>query len=586
MKPVPGDPGAALVRSMILELANMDPDVSEGVRIDRIAALEELKAASAAGQARETEAFAASRREARAAAGVPAERRGRGLAKEIGLARKDSPNRGGKHLGMATTLIREMPHSYRALAEGRLNEWRATILVRETACLSVEDRARIDRELCADPKTLQGCGDKQIGAMAKQAALRLDPLSVVRRAAKAENERHVSCRPAPDTMAQVSCLVPVTQGVAVLAALTKEADRLKAQGDERSRGQLMADIFVERVTGQPAENPAKIEVQLVMTDRTLFQGDSEPAHLAGYGIVPAQWARDLLRTADTDTDDTNGSAGTDTTDAGNPVNGAAKDEGGAGTADPGTGDGATASGPPGTGEPEPVIDTAAGNGDTGDSDAGITGEAGTATGPPGSKRRAPGDAGDATEVEVWVRRLYTAPGTGQLLGMDSRARLMPAGMQRVIQARDQLCRTPWCDAPIRHHDHVVPWRNNGETTEINGQGLCEACNLAKESDGWHAQTVPGPRHTVETTTPTGHTYLSTAPALPGTPPATEQPDETLEPALNTHLRALSPEEESVPVPQGAPPLESAEKLAAEERLPSPVHRAITGRVDFIYYRAA
>ncbi|AUI50146.1 HNH endonuclease [Arthrobacter crystallopoietes] len=545
VKPVPGDPGAALVRSMILELANMDPDVSEGVRIDRIAALEELKAASAAGQARETEAFVASRREARAAAGVPVERRGRGLAKEIGLARKDSPNRGGKHLGMATTLIREMPHSYRALAEGRLNEWRATILVRETACLSVEDRAKVDRELCADPKTLQGCGDKQIGAMAKQAALRLDPLSVVRRAAKAETERHVSCRPAPDTMVQVSCLVPVTQGVAVLAALTREADRLKAQGDERSRGQLMADIFVERVTGQPAENPAKIEVQLVMTDRTLFQGDSEPAHLAGYGIVPAQWARNLIRTEDTDTDNVNGSAGTDTIDAGNPVNGAAKDDGGAGTAYPGTGDGATASGPPGTGEPEPVIDTAAGNGDTGDSDAGITGEAGTATGPPGPKRRA---SGDDAEVEVWVRRLYTAPGTGQLLGMDSRARLMPAGMQRVIQARDQLCRTPWCDAPIRHHDHVVPWRNNGETSEINGQGLCEACNLAKESGGWHAQNVPGPRHTVETTTPTGHTYLSTAPPLPGTPPAKEQPGELPEP-VSIFEQAL-------------------------------------GRIDFLYYRAA
>jgi len=123
--------------------------------------------------------------------------------------------------------------------------------------------------------------------------------------------------------------------------------------------------------------------------------------------------------------------------------------------------------------------------------------------------------------------------------MDSRARLMPAGMQRVIQARDQLCRTPWCDAPIRHHDHVVPWRNAGDTSEINGQGLCEACNLAKEADGWHAQTVPGPRHTVETTTPTGHTYQSTAPALPGTPPATatEQPDELPEP-LSTFEQAL------------------------------------------------
>ncbi|NMR28456.1 DUF222 domain-containing protein [Arthrobacter sp. SF27] len=508
----------------------MDQDVSEGVRIDRITALEELKAACAAAQARETEAFVASRKETRAAAGVAAEKRGRGLAKEVGLARKDSPNRGGKHLGMATTLIREMPHTYTALAEGRLNEWRATILVRKTACLSVEDRARVDQELCADPKTLQGCGDKQIGAMAKQAALRLDPLSVVRRAAKAETERHVSCRPAPDTMAQVSCLLPVVQGVAVHAALAKEADRLKAQGDERGRGQLMADILVERVTGQPAENPAKIEVQLVMTDRTLFQGDSEPAHLAGYGIVPAQWARDLLRTDDADggiagpdAADTvvSGAAGnvdagngsTDRPAAGNPARGAGEDKTVAGAADAGNGDGATGSGPPNTVEPVP------------------------ATGPPGSKRTDPGGAGGSEGVEVWVRRLYTAPGTGQLLGMDSRARLMPAGMQRMIQARDQLCRTPWCDAPIRHHDHVVPWRDAGETSEINGQGLCEACNLAKESGGWHAQTIPGPRHTVETTTPTGHAYLSTAPGLPGTPPAAEQPDEALEP-VSIFERAL------------------------------------------------
>ncbi len=496
--PVPGDPGAVLVRGWAAGLSDLDQEVSEGVRIDRITAMEELKAALAAAQARETEAFVASRRQARAAAGISAEKRGRGLAKEVGLARKDSPNRGGRHLGLATTLIREMPYTYQALAQGRLNEWRATILVRETACLAVEDRAAVDRELCADPATLQGCGDKRIGALAKQAALRLDPHAVVRRAAKAETGRHVSCRPAPDTMAYVSALLPVVQGVAVTAALVKAADRLKAQGDERGRGQLMADILVERVTGQPARNPAKIEVQLVMTDRTLFQGDSEPAHLAGYGIVPAHWARDLLRTESTDHENANGREAGPAA-AGNPIKGAAEGSGEAvaGPADAGTGDTGT---------------------------AGNTREAGSATGPPGFRRRA---SADAEEVEVWVRRLYTAPGAGQLLGMDSRARLMPAGLQRVIQARDQLCRTPWCDAPIRHHDHVVPWRNAGDTSEINGQGLCEACNLAKEADGWHAQTVPGPRHTVETTTPTGHTYQSTAPALPGTPPGTaaEQPDE-------------------------------------------------------------
>jgi len=52
------------------------------------------------------------------------------------------------------------------------------------------------------------------------------------------------------------------------------------------------------------------------------------------------------------------------------------------------------------------------------------------------------------------------------------------------------------------------------------------------------------------------------------------------------LKALSPDEESVPVPQEAPLLKMVEELAAEEPLPSAVNRAITGCVDFIYYRAA
>ncbi len=77
------------------------------------------------------------------------------------------------------------------------------------------------------------------------------------------------------------------------AALTRHADTLRSAGDPRTRGQLMADALVERTTGTPG-GITGIEIQLVMTDRTLLQGDSEPARLPGYGIVPAGWARDLL----------------------------------------------------------------------------------------------------------------------------------------------------------------------------------------------------------------------------------------------------------------------------------------------------
>lgn len=95
--------------------------------------------------------------------------------------------------------------------------------------------------------------------------------------------------------------------------------------------------------------------------------------------------------------------------------------------------------------------------------------------------------------------------------MDSVSRTFPEGLQRFLRLRDRTCRMPWCDAPVRHGDHVVASSRGGPTTAANGQGLCEGHNYAKEADGWQALPRPGPRHTVETTTSTGHTYTSAAP---------------------------------------------------------------------------
>ena len=69
-------------------------------------------------------------------------------------------------------------------------------------------------------------------------------------------------------------------------------------------------------------------------------------------------------------------------------------------------------------------------------------------------------------------------------------RTFPAGLAKFLVLRDQTCRTPWCDAPVRHRDHVVPVEEGGATSAGNGQGLCEACNHAKQAHGWLAR--PGP----------------------------------------------------------------------------------------------
>ncbi|WP_231745538.1 HNH endonuclease signature motif containing protein [Arthrobacter sp. EpRS71] len=478
--------------------STVSSDLMEQLRV-----LEEMKSAITALQARVAVAFDLAQRAEQAEAGVPASERGQGVGAQVALARRESPNRGSRLLGLAKALVVEMPHTLAALQSGQLNEWRATLLVKETACLSVEDRAAVDEELAADAGTFEGKGDRAIVAAVKAAAYRRDPRSVAGRAARAAAERTVSLRPAPDTMTYLTALLPVAQGVAVYAALSRAADSARSIGGTGSggasgsgdvsgsgavatRGQVMADTLVDRITGTPG-GFSGINLDVVMTDRTLFQGDSEPARLKGYGIVPAEWGRKLLglgQAANSRPPANSGQANSGRADAGRVNTGLAN----------------TDSGPANPSHLQ------------------------TAQEPSKAGQEAP-EAADP-EFDVWLRRLYTAPGTGELLGTDSKARLFTGRLRRFIETRDDTCRAPYCDAPIRHIDHVVPWRAGGETSLANGVGLCEACNHTKEHPGWTTRTLHGGTHagahgvhTLEITTPTGHTYLSKAPPLPGHHPS-------------------------------------------------------------------
>jgi hypothetical protein len=224
-------------------------------------------------------------------------------------------------------------------------------------------------------------------------------------------------------MTIVSVLLPMTRGVSVYATLKRAAD---TTFDGRGRGQVMADTAYERITGQPADVPTPIAVNLVLTDETLLGGATTPAHVPGYGPVPAAIACRLA-----------------------------------------------------------------------------------------------GDAIADERSKATLRRLYRHPTTGALVAMESRSRLFPAGLARFIALRDDTCRTPYCDAPIRHTDHATPAARHGATTAANGLGQCEACNYAKEAPGWRVHTADeNGLHTAEFVTPTGVRHRSKAPPLPGAPSIT------------------------------------------------------------------
>ena len=377
-----------------------DEVVADRGRVDLIAELERLKSAACAVQAELAVDLVAPVRSRDARQGVRPERRGRGVAAQVALARQESPHRGGVLLGLAKDLVTDLGCTHAALREGRINEYRAQVIATESGPLGREDRAGVDEAVCgvdADGHSpVDTMGTAQLTGEIRRRVQALDPAAVVRRNAKAEKARRVTIRPTPDTMVYLNGLLPVAQGVAAYAALTTAAASLISQGDERSKAQIMADLMVERLTGQTTADDVAVTIDVVISDEALLGAGHEPAVLPdapGAPTIPAQVARNLA--------------------------------------------------------------------------------AHTLSSPTTS----------------WIRSLYADP-TGRLVAMSTRQRFTTHGLAELLKLRDQgICRTPWCDAPIRHTDHITPAAVGGQTTESNTQGLCQACNHAKQADGWTQHTI-------------------------------------------------------------------------------------------------
>ncbi len=411
---------AAGMAGLLRALACLPENLSDAGLVDRIRLLEEIKSAASAGQARASAALKQSVVGAEARQGIPADQRGKGVASQVALARRESPHKGSRFLGLAQALVAELPRTMEALSRGLISEWKATVVCQETACLSVAHRGEVDAEL---GPLLAGLSERQVQTLARKTGYARDPQQLVERHASAAKSRRVSLRPAPDGMSILTAYLPLREGVSVFAALTREADSRRGRGDVRGRGQVMADTLFRRITGVESPSQIPVSINLVMRDTALIGEGSGPAEVGTFGPIPSEVAARLI--AETDQD-----------------------------------------------------------------------------------------------AAMSMRRLYERPGSGQLVAMESKSRLFTKGQRRFVMARDQVCRTPWCGAPIRHIDHITPHREGGPTSIENAQGLCERCNQVKEAPGWSARARPD--GSVVTTTPTGHEYLSER--VPLIAPGVQDPD--------------------------------------------------------------
>ena len=303
---------------------------------------------------------------------------------------------------------RELPHTLRAM------ETRRALRV-----ASNPDRARdrLPRARAPDAHRRRSSAPTPIASRASATSVSWrrcggsptssNPQSVVDRARLAENERRVTIRPAPDTMCYLTALLPVGAGRRGVRRTDprrrQRARRGRSAGQGAGHGRHPGRAVDRAVRGRCGPRPDRP----AHDRRRLLAGDDEPAHLEGFGPVPARIARDMV-----------------TLDQPRPQ------------------PGCVASTP----LPRPASSW-------------------------------PWTPGPTASRE---------------------------GSPRLIRHRDQVVpdtvvRRP--DPPRRPRPRL---RRGRPTSQINGQGLCEACNHHKQAIGWQALPRARPRPLVETVTPTGH----------------------------------------------------------------------------------
>ena len=398
-------------------LAGVDDETADAVRIDRIAAMEALRAALAARQAAEVVRFARSQVEEQLARDVHPRKVGQGITEQVALACHVSPYVAARRLTSARAWWFDLPETYASLAAGELSEGVAEAVVSETRHLDASTRRQVDHRL--READLVRLSTREALARTRRLAYEADPQAFVERGRTERRHRRVGLRPAPDTMAVLTGYLPVEQGVACLAALRRHTDGVVATGDDRTRDQIMADTLVERLTGQARAQDVAVELQIVMPlDAVLDPETERTATVTGAGPLPGQLAREI-----------------------------------------------------------------------------VTG----------------------TQGRRFWRRLFRSP-SGHLVDLDPRRRHFADALAKLLRARDQTCRDPFCGAPIRHLDHIERFADGGSTTLPNGRGTCARHNLVRELPGWQVRTVHDglgeQPHTVTVRTPTGHVYLSQAPDPP------------------------------------------------------------------------
>ena len=138
----------------------------------------------------------------------------------------------------------------------------------------------------------------QLRAALRRAVLRVAPDQARRKIQAARAQQDVDWFPLPDGQAELRMRADATDVLAVEAAVRAAAARLgladQAAGVERTAGQRRVAALVALVAGAiTPQQRARAVINVTVDLPTVLGLADNPAHLSGYGPLPASVARDL-----------------------------------------------------------------------------------------------------------------------------------------------------------------------------------------------------------------------------------------------------------------------------------------------------
>jgi hypothetical protein len=214
------------------------------------------------------------------------------VAAEVAMARGVSPATGRSQFALMMAL-QPMRAVRSAFGAGEISEPVARAIAREIQNLDDHTAEAVDAALESDLTQLTPGKATQL---TRELVVTHDVEAARQREIAERAIQYVHHYPEPGGIASLVVRGPAEQLLATHQALQSHADRRRAAGDPRDRGQLMAGALFERVTGLTQAEGHDVDLSIVMPLQAL-QGAPVAAELAGHGSITPGLAAQIADTA-------------------------------------------------------------------------------------------------------------------------------------------------------------------------------------------------------------------------------------------------------------------------------------------------